>query len=293
MDFTTILSQKLAEYCIDSWGICAFDALSRRLPCRAAARLPEGAKSVLVLLFPYYTGPHPRRNLSYYTLGPDYHRVAGDILGDISSHLAGQLPPYAFVPFIDSSPIPEVEAAVRAGLGRRGQNGLLLTPKYGSFVFIGEIVTDLDLSPTGIPGGDCSGCGLCVAACPAGALGSGGPNRERCLSHITQKKGELAPGQAELVRQGGLIWGCDRCALVCPYNRQPAATPIAAFAQDVVAVADADNLDFLVETRACGWRGKAVLERNLRLLEQAGDKDHGKSRPSVSKNGQAAKNRRG
>ena len=267
LDFNAIVTPKLKEYCIDCWGVCAFDRLSQMIPCRAAARLPEDAKSVLVLLFPYYTGPQPERNLSYYTLGPDYHRVAGEMLQGLAEYLAQQLPPYQFVPFVDSSPIPEVEAAVQAGLGCRGENGMLLSPKYGSFVFIGEIVTDLALPPAQSPEGVCSGCGRCVTACPASALGSGGPDRERCLSHITQKKGELTPQQADLIRKGGLIWGCDICALVCPYNRAPAVTPIPAF-KDVVPVASDENLDFLVETRACGWRGKQVLERNLELIQK-------------------------
>ena len=133
-------------------------------------------------------------------------------------------PDLTFALFADHSPIMEVDAAARAGLGVLGMNGLLLTPGYGSFVFIGELITDADYTlVTGEPIPDfpadpprCEGCGLCVKACPAGCRAG---DRSGCLSALTQKKGDLTPEETAAIVKGGLVWGCDACQLACPHNR--------------------------------------------------------------------------
>ena len=127
-------------------GVCAFDdAANALLPCRAAARLPANAARILVTLFPYRFTDSGARNLSRYACVPDYHIAAGDWLRETAQELAAALPDWHFEPFIDNSPIPEVKAAALAGLGCIGDNGLLLHPQYGSWVFIGTIVTDAPL----------------------------------------------------------------------------------------------------------------------------------------------------
>lgn len=136
-------------------GACAFAELSHNLlPCRAAARLPDKPGTVLTLLFPYRFPDRGPRNLSRYAAClPDYHLAAGEVLSSAAAALRAAYPRYRFEPFVDNSPLPEVRAAALSGLGCIGDNGLLIHPVYGSWVFIAAIVTDmvLPLPPAGPP----------------------------------------------------------------------------------------------------------------------------------------------
>ena len=247
------------------WGICAFPPERELLPCRAASRLPEHPCRVVMCAFPYRTEDSPGRNISRYAVVADYHRVVRSALEQVADKLSARLGG-TFVPFVDSSPIPEVACAVRAGLGVRGKNGLLITRECGSFVFLGELVTDLPLPCSPPDTGSCLSCGRCQAACPGQAIGEQGVDASRCLSHITQKKGALTGEEQELIRRGGLLWGCDRCQEVCPHNRTAKKTLIPAFLEDRVARLRYDAIRPLCKTRAFGFRGPKVLERNWDIL---------------------------
>jgi epoxyqueuosine reductase len=189
-------------------------------------------------------------------------------------------PDRRFAFFADHSPILEVDAAARAGLGVLGMNGLLLTPEYGSFVFIGELITDADYtSVTGEAIPDfpaeppvCEGCGLCIKACPTGCCDG---SRDGCLSALTQKKGALTPEETAAIIKGGLVWGCDACQLACPHNRaviqEGRDTSIPFFREDRLLRVDTASLGSMEDTafseRAYAWRGKAVISRNIRLFD--------------------------
>lgn len=248
-------------------GAVSFEGCLPLLECRAAARIPQEAQTVVVCGFPYYTGEYPGRNLSRYAIVPDYHRVAGELLEQACARLRADFPA-DFQWFVDNSPIREVDAACRAGLGVRGENGLLIHPVYGSWLFLGSIVTDLRADTAEVPPGRCTGCGACRRACPAGCIGDRGPDPARCLSAITQKKGELTPEEAQLVQKGGLLWGCDVCQEVCPYNRTPAVTPLAAFQEDVRPILRREEMTRDIRSRACGFRGPKPLIRNEALLNE-------------------------
>lgn len=246
-------------------GFCRFDDLGGHLlPCRAAARLPEEASVVIVALFPYrFPDDGCPRNLSRYACVPDYHRTAGEVLRSAAERLARRYPTFRFEPFIDNSPIPEVRAASLAGLGRIGDHGLLIHPQFGSYVFIGTIVCD---APWPVPRGElafCPHCGACTKACPGNCLTAGRPDRGRCLSALTQKKGALTAEEEGLIRQNGLLWGCDTCQDVCPENAGVLCDPHPCFEEyrPMAGPADFDDL----AGKAYGWRGKAVLLRNWNL----------------------------
>lgn len=252
---------------VERFGFCRMDALPGLLDCRGRRRLPGVNCSVIVLLLPYYAGEFPGRNLARYALCDDYHTIALDILAKIAAPLAAAFPDNRFVPFVDSSPIPEVAAGVLAGLGFRGRNRQLITPWYGSRALLCEIVTDLALTQTGPRSfSGCGDCRRCLDGCPTGALGPDGLDRGRCRSHITQKKGVLTPEETEQVRRGGLAWGCDICTDLCPYNAHPALTTVPRMREGLEPILTLQNLEALLPRKSYGWRGAAVLRRNLSSL---------------------------
>jgi epoxyqueuosine reductase len=256
-----------------AWGVAGFENLwSRLIDCAARKRLPERAASVITALFPYYSGDHRGANLSKYAMPRDYHIVVGKILATAQQNLAQAFPLYQFAAFCDASPMPEVEAARLAGLGVVGRNGLLISPEYGSFVFIGEIVTDMKLEPNECKNSGCSDCMACVKNCPTGAIHGAGIDKSRCLSAITQKKGRLTGEEEALIKRAGSIWGCDVCQNVCPMNTGVKQTCIEAFQTDLVThigSAEISDADFVSKNRdrAFMWKGKAVLERNICIIE--------------------------
>lgn len=248
-------------------GACSFGELSDSLlSCRAAARLPDKPKTVLTVLFPYRFPDQGPRNLSRYAAClPDYHLAAGEVLAGAATALREAFPGHRFEPFVDNSPLPEVRAAALSGLGCIGDNGLLIHPVYGSWVFIAAIVTDLDLPlPPAAPPQGCLHCGACAAACPAACLElSREGRRQSCLSAVTQKKGELTAEERALLQASPLVWGCDRCQEVCPLNRGTRIQPHPCFTgyQGLLTERGLEDL----AGKAYGWRGRRVLERNLRL----------------------------
>jgi epoxyqueuosine reductase len=256
------------------WGVAPFSALkSSLIRCVGLKRLPEAAKSVITTVSPYYckgTGG----SISRYAVAQDYHIVAGKMLRNAANLLAAQFTDNKFVPFCDASPVPEVFAARLAGLGVLGKNGLLITPQYGSFVFIGEIVTDLELEVCKNPGGACSNCGRCMTSCPAMAITEQGTDKECCISHLTQKKGELTLEQKRLLKLAGSIWGCDICQNVCPMNKHLTETYIEEFKTDILnkltlEEIEDENFENKHINRAFMWRGKEILLRNVGILLDA------------------------
>lgn len=280
MDADRALTQQKISRLLDRAGLplhgfCPFSAVADRLlPCRAADRLPENSRSVVAALFPYRMKDTGKRNLSRYACVPDYHTAAGRVLQAASAALSAAFPQARFEAFIDNSPILEVYAAAIAGLGRIGDNGLLLHPQFGSWVFIGCIVTDLDVGAKAMEPSGCLHCGACGRNCPSRCVGAA-DKPSRCLSAITQKKGELTASKAALLAQSPLIWGCDACQESCPLNRGTSVAPHPCFAADASAHEgwlDRETLDSMdrdtLRGHAYGWRGRAVLERNLQLYNR-------------------------
>ncbi len=259
-----------------AWGQCAFGELVLSSSARAEAlRLCPQAAGVLVAAYPYYAGLQPG-NLSLYARGEDYHRVLTRRLAGLCQTLTAAFPQNRFVPGADNSPLPERQIARLAGLGLQGRNGLVIVPPYGSWVFLGTILTDLPLPSAAEPAPGCLDCGACVRACPGGALAEQPFDQEKCLSALTQKKGQLTPDQETLLQAHPLIWGCDLCQTVCPYNRGAQPSPLPEFtggAADFPYLPSltAEDLEGLTNRtfrqkygdRAFAWRGPGVLKRNL------------------------------
>lgn len=260
-------------------------AKTRLIPYMEETRLQQAEalcprwQSLLCAAFPYGGRAAEGSRISCYARGGDYHAVLRQRLEAAAQALSSRFPQNRFVFCADSSPFPEVAAAGLAGLGKVGKNGLLITETAGSFVFLGFLVTDGVFAETGGEIVPCSGCGACLQACPGGALQAKGDFEQRCLSALTQKRGELTHQQAALVRQGGLLWGCDRCQLACPENRHITVPPLPEFAPlPDPAEADLQLSDRQFRKtfagRAFVWRGVQPLRRNLDILEDRKDPSH-------------------
>jgi epoxyqueuosine reductase len=185
------------------------------------------ARSVLCVGLQYDT-PHPystaapadRGWISRYAWGDDYHDVVKAMLDRVVERLRAEAGPVEARAYVDTGPIAEKAWAAAAGLGAWGKNGCLLHPEHGSWFFLGEIVTDLDL-PADAPRPDmCGTCTACLEACPTGALVA--PyvlDATRCISYLTiEVKGAVPEDRREGV--GRHVFGCDICQDVCPWNRK-------------------------------------------------------------------------
>ena len=182
--------------------------------------LVEGAKSVISVLYSYNTDEHPDRNdfrIAKYALGRDYHFVVKEKLNAMLSEIKKVCPQADGRAFVDSAPLFERYFAQKSGLGFIGRNRCLISPKFGSFVFIGELVVNFETDYDSPTNQTCLGCNACIKACPTKALTFDGINASKCISYQTIEKKD---GLDEDVRQakGNRIYGCDACQDCCPHN---------------------------------------------------------------------------
>ncbi len=226
-------------------------------------------QSVIMYILPYYTGETV--NISRYAASLDYHLAIKSIGEGLCGVLRSEYPNSSMRVYGDHSPIDERQAALISGLGILGDNGLLINEKYGSYIFIGDVITDIEPSKLGavtpLPIKGCEGCGVCKNACPTGILCG---KSEACLSAITQKKGELTADECDLMKKYNTVWGCDECQCHCPHNLSPAVTPIEFFKRDTIYELTRERLDAMDDDefsmRAFAWRKRKTVERNLDIL---------------------------
>ena len=241
----------------------------------------DKSANAITMLFPYRSEKLPQ-NLSVYASVKDYHGYVEMLSQRLEAYVKEKYPNGHFKMFADHSPIDEVHATCISGLGFIGDNGLLINEKYSSFVFLGECITDLSPNELGMEYAEESGvveclhCGRCATACPSNCIKKPGDvddfnPKALCLSAVTQKKGELTPDEQEQMLKNNTVWGCDICQNVCPYSVRAEFTPIEYFQNDVITVLDLKTLDALSDEefkkRPFAWRGRSVIERNVRLYE--------------------------
>lgn len=208
----------------------SLDYLKKNIAVRAdATSLVEGAKTVIVCALAYKNeisngySCESRGKVASYALTTDYHRTIKDMLFDLCRRLRALDDSFAARCFVDSAPIFEKRYAVEAGLGWIGRQSLLITPDYGSFVLLGEVVTSAECNSydTPLDTVGCGECRRCVEACPNGAIKERHIDTTRCISCATIER----RGEGEQCPLHGWIFGCDECQSVCPYNRKaPCAT---------------------------------------------------------------------
>jgi epoxyqueuosine reductase len=201
------------------------------LPKRAAERLDARrafpwARALISLAFPYHPPPPAagdwRRSLvgriAAYARGADYHDRVLALCDRLAAELATRFPRARFLSYVDTGPIVEREWAMRAGLGWIGKNTLVLDRGAGSYFFLAELVTDLELDDASLPADHCGTCTRCMIACPTGALDVAyAMEPRRCLSYLTIE--HRGPIPVELrPHLENWIFGCDLCQTACPWN---------------------------------------------------------------------------
>jgi len=241
--------------------------------------LLAGARSVLCVAVAY-AHPEPvfptplSGRVSNYAWSSDYHGRMRAVLARIAAALddaAGS--PVTHVA-CDTAPLAERAFAARAGLGWVGKHTNLIAPGLGSFIFLGEIVTTLEIPPDAPLRKTCGSCTRCVTACPTGALrGDYTIDASRCISDLTQRTDAVPREMRALI--GDWVWGCDLCQLVCPPTRNASPRADRAFEPlgrdrarpSLVELLALRSGDFKRRFRgtAMGWRGGAVLRRNAAI----------------------------
>ena len=179
------------------------------------------AKSIIVCLFPYFSGNNDEGNLSKYARPIDYHIVVKERLKQIQEYLSSQINDFQCKGFVDNGPLVDRYLAYLAGLGYFGINNNLINDKLGSYFFIGYIINNYDFPKDSPILKSCSKCKKCISACPGKCiLDNFDIDPNNCASYLTQKKSELSEEEEIIIRESGKIFGCDICQNVCPHNYQ-------------------------------------------------------------------------
>ncbi len=244
-------------------------------------KLVPGARSVVSLLYNYFPADQSpseqEPKISRYAYGKDYHHVIKGRLKHlvwrieeaIGSPLNGRV-------FVDSAPVLERDWAGRAGTGWTGKNTLLINPKAGSYFFLAELISDLDLAADSRIKDYCGTCTACIDACPTEAISPGGyiVDGSKCISYLTIELREAIPEEFR-GRMAGWVFGCDICQEVCPWNRfsQPHAEPAFAPHPDLPEMTPGEMTEMTEEVFRRVFQKSAVkrtkyrgLRRNLDFL---------------------------
>ncbi len=196
--------------------------------------LVPGAKSVVSVSLNYFPSKkQPKKafyQISRYAYGRDYHFVIKDKLHQLAQHMTSLAGKHTYRVFTDSAPVFERSWAKQAGIGTYGKNTCLIIPRKGSYHFLGEIITSMELTPDAPLGKDlCGKCNKCLDACPTQALVAPGIlDANKCISYLTIEHKENIPG-TYTGKLNGWIFGCDICQEVCPHNRFAKGHNIKAF----------------------------------------------------------------
>ena len=229
-----------------------------------------GVRSIIMLGLNYYQkdseqvpGRHGR--VSKYARGKDYHKVISkrtkSLIKAIRSEM-GDLGDEDFRWYVDYGPMLERDYAAKAGLGYIGRNSMLINKDFGSWIFLSEILTSLELvpdNPYGVDHGDCGSCQMCLVTCPTGAIiEEGVVDATKCISYLTiERPSEISESLAKKI--GDRLFGCDICQDVCPKNKKSKVTSHEEFlrggvgefvnALDILKINDnEDFLDFVAGT---------------------------------------------
>lgn len=243
---------------------------------RDSRRAIEGATRAIVVAMSY-GGTEPSGPVARYARGDDYHDLMVERLRELHGWIEERVGhPIRGKAYVDTGPLLERDLARRAGLGWFGKNTMLIHPRAGSFFFLGALLVDLELDVDAPFATDhCGSCRRCLDACPTGALVDAHVlDATRCVSYLTiELKGDIPEPMRPLI--GELLYGCDVCQEVCPWN-QKFALPLreAAFrARAAVAGKDARTLarelsEMSQEDFSAAFRHSPMKRAKLRGLQR-------------------------
>lgn len=235
--------------------------------------LMSSAKSVICVFFPYLSEKHQlNTNLSVSAQGEDYHIWGKEKLKNIANMLKKQNLDSNYLIQVDNGPVNERFFALKSGLGLRGLNNMVINPKYGSYGFIGIIITDCLFEEKSIIAGNCSMCKACINACPGNAINENFTlDIKKCASYISQKKLDLNEYEELILKKSKKIYGCDICQNVCIDNKYAKKISLDENLITQLKISDINNIsnkEFkkIYGDRAFAWRGKNILLRNLDIV---------------------------
>ena len=211
--------------------------------------LPEDRQTMEALL------DHPSKAyVSRYALGRDYHKVLRGRLRALARRIEERIGPFGNRVFVDSAPVLEKPLAEKAGLGWIGKHTNLINRDAGSWFFLGELYTDLELPPDEPEESHCGTCRACIDICPTGAIvGPYQLDARRCISYLTiELEGEIPREFRKSI--GNRVYGCDDCQIVCPWNKFAAHTAEGDFAPR-------NNLDAAELLELFSWTEEEWLAR--------------------------------
>lgn len=252
----------------------------------------DSAKSIIVIAMSYYI---KEENLKHHEVpkfygqlartawGQDYHLVLKDKLEKLAEFISKEHSRFEYKAFVDTGPLVDRYLANRAGIGFYGYNSAIINKDFGSWIFLGYMITNLDLeADKPLDDTTCLGCNLCIKSCPTSAIE--GPyefNANKCLSNILQQKRDIPEDVLQII--GKRLYGCDTCQNVCPHNKDIKEASTKDFIPDKLPhkvdlgpLLKLSNKKYnhLFKDNASGWRGKKILQRNaIIILGNYKDKD--------------------
>ncbi len=239
----------------------------------------QEAKSIIVIGMSYAIDEKQLRNkennegfgiITRSAWGKDYHQVLMERMESLTKYIKEEVPGFIYRIFVDTGPLVDRHLAYKSGIGFYGKNNCIISKEYGSWIFIGYILCNLDIEPDETTNISCINCNKCIINCPTNALMENGLyNAKRCISYLTQTKEDIPYDLRE--KMGYSIYGCDICQVTCPHNADVKISNNQEFmAKDYfldirpIDILDLTNKDFKEKFKgtAAGWRGKNVIKRN-------------------------------
>lgn len=248
---------------------------------RTIPALPSGETPLSILAIavaypskmenPPRSEPGARRGiLARAAWGQDYHHVLREALGKLEAFIRERVPDAVLESMVDTGVLVDRAVAERAGIGFSAKNCAIISPKWGSWIYLGEMVTNIPFPPDAPVEEGCGDCTKCIDACPTGALvGPGQLNAQACISYLTQTKGFLS--DEYMTKIGNRLYGCDTCQIVCPKNRgknwnhRPELLPDPEIVKPLLLpILELSNREFKEKfgSSSAAWRGKKPIQRN-------------------------------
>ncbi|WP_204668279.1 tRNA epoxyqueuosine(34) reductase QueG [Gracilibacillus alcaliphilus] len=242
-------------------------------------RLMPGAESIIAIALAYPTrlkndvksGKGNRRGMfCRASWGTDYHLVLQEKLSQLTNFLTERVPGFSSLSMVDTGELSDRAVAERAGIGFSAKNTFIISPQFGSYIYLGEMITNIPFTPDKPLAEGCGSCTKCLDACPTGALVEPGRlNAQQCLAFLTQTKGFLPDEHRD--KLGNFIYGYETCQVVCPYNRgvdyhhheqfEPDPDLVKPRLLDLLTIS---NREFKRKfgKMSGSWRGKKPIQRN-------------------------------